>query len=64
MIFAIAFQWNWFWIVIITLNLFNVLFTNEVHFVENIKKSESPTMYWLLVTVWCFFTVIAIIPFL
>ncbi|WP_460219271.1 hypothetical protein [Psychroserpens sp. MEBiC05023] len=64
MALAIYFKWNWFWALFILLGLINVLFTEEIHFVENIKKRESPTLYWIMVGVWAFFSFANIIMYL
>lgn len=63
MLLAIKYDWNWFWALIILLGLINVLSTNEINFVENIKKEESPLMYWVVVAVWIFLTIITILPY-
>lgn len=64
MMFAIQYDWNWFWALIIFLGLINIFATNEIHFVETIKKKESPLMYWIVVLVWVFFTVLTILSYL
>jgi len=62
--FAIIYDWKWFWAILILLGLLNVFITKEIHFVESIKKSESPVMYWIMVAVWVFFSVISIMMYL
>ena len=57
--FAIKYDWNWFWALIIILGLVNVFVTNEIHFVETIKRKESPIMYWVMVIVGVFFSIIS-----
>lgn len=64
MAFALYFQWNWFWAILILLGLANVFATNEIHFVETIKRKESPILYWIVVAVWVFFTIIALLPYI
>lgn len=64
MTFAIIYEWNWFWALFILLGLINVLYTKEIHFVESIKKDESPMMYWIMVAVWSFFSLINIVMYL
>ena len=64
MAFAIYYKWNWFWALIIFLGLINVLFTKEIHFVESIKKNESPLLYWIMVGVWAFFSFANIMMYL
>ncbi|WP_353778132.1 hypothetical protein [Winogradskyella sp. 3972H.M.0a.05] len=64
MVFAIYFKWNWFWALLIFLGLVNVLATNEIHFVETIKRKESPAMYWVMVAVWTLITFATMLPYL
>ena len=62
--FAIYFKWNWFWALLIVLGLINVLATNEIHFVETIKRKEAPLMYWIMVSVWILLTLTTISTYL
>lgn len=46
MICAIIFNWTWVWSIFILMSLIYMFYSDEIHIVETIKKSESPGMYW------------------
>lgn len=52
LVFAVLFEWNWFWAVFITLGLINMIRSKKVHFVEEITKEESPKLYNTMIIIW------------
>lgn len=52
MIFAILFDWGWFWAFFIGIGLVHVIQSKEIHFVEAVKLEETPKLYWLMIVIW------------
>lgn len=46
MTLAIIYDWTWAWSLFVLLGLVYMFYSDEIHIVETIKKSESPSMYW------------------
>lgn len=46
MVCAIFFNWTWVWSIFILMSLIYMFYSDEIHIVETIRKSESPRMYW------------------
>ncbi len=64
MTLAIWFNWDWFWAVLIFLGLLNTLLTDEIHFVETIKKDQSPKFYWIVVVFMSSYSILLILQYL
>ncbi len=64
MIFAIYFDWSWFWALFILLGLIHVIRSGEIHFVEAVKKVETPRLYWSMIIIWCFLALYSILSYL
>lgn len=52
MVFAVYFNWNWFWALFIILGLIHVIRSEEIHFVEVVSKKETPKLYWIMIVIW------------
>lgn len=50
--FAIFFNWNWFWAVLLFLGLINIIVSKEIHFVEAVTLKDAPRLYWAMVIFW------------
>lgn len=64
MAFAIVFDWSWFWAIFIFIGLIHVLKSKEIHFVEAIKETETPKLYWAMVVIWSFLALYSILSYL
>ncbi len=63
MIFAILYEWGWFWIALILLGIIYALQTQKIHFVEEISKKETPILYWTLLMIWLGIAIYSIIEY-
>ena len=52
MVFAVYFNWNWFWALFIILGLIHFIRSEEIHFVEVVSKKETPKLYWIMIVIW------------
>ena len=52
MAFAIYFNWGWFWALFISLGLVHIIRSEEIHFVEAVKRKETPKLFWIMVAIW------------
>ena len=52
MLFAIFFDWEWFWAFFIFIGLIHIIRSGEIHFVELIAKKENPKLYWSMIILW------------
>lgn len=52
MLFAIFFDWGWFWAILIFMGLVHIIQSGEIHFVEFISKDEHPKLYWTMIGLW------------
>lgn len=50
-LFAIVYDVQWFWAVIIFIGLTHIIRSKSLHFVEVIKRAENPYLYWTMVGV-------------
>lgn len=64
MTMAIIFNWSWFWAIFILIGLIHVLKSKEIHFVEAIKKAETPKLYWTMVVIWTLLALYSILSYL
>ncbi|MDH7447560.1 hypothetical protein [Aquimarina sp. 2201CG14-23] len=64
MVFAIYFNWNWFWAVFILLGLLHVIRSEEIHFVEVVAKKETPHLYWIMIIIWSLLALYSILNYL
>ncbi|WP_339756622.1 hypothetical protein [uncultured Winogradskyella sp.] len=64
MAIAIYFNWDWFWAAFIMLGLIHVIRSGEIHFVEAIKRQETPKLYWFMVVVWSLLALYSILNYL
>lgn len=61
---AIYFNWSWFWAAFILLGLFHVIRSGEIHFVEAVKRKETPKLYWFMVSIWSFLALYSMLSYL
>ncbi len=54
LILAIVFQWWWFFTFLFILQIIFSLLAGQVDYVEEIKKSEHPFLFWLIIGIWLF----------
>lgn len=54
LILAIVFQWWWFFTVLFIFQIIFSLLTEKVEYVEEVKKSEHPFLFWLIILIWIF----------
>lgn len=52
MLLISLFSWNWAWGILITVWALSALVAGEIHFIESVKRQDSPILYWSLVIVW------------
>lgn len=64
MVFAIYFNWGWFWAVFIFLGLIDMIKSKTIHFVEEVRQDETPRLYWLMIIIWCLFGLYSILSYL
>lgn len=64
MIFAIYFNWGWFWAVFIFLGLVNTLKSKTIHFVEEVSQEEAPKLYWTMIVIWTLLGIYSILKYL
>jgi hypothetical protein len=66
MALAIVFDWSWswFWAVFILIGLIHVIKSKEIHFVEAIKRSETPKLYWTMVIIWSLLAMYSMLSYL
>jgi len=54
LILAIVMKWWWFFTLLFLLQIAFALLEGKVDYVEEVKKSEHPIIYWLVIGVWVF----------
>ncbi len=64
MALAIVFDWTWFWALFIFVGLIHVIKSKEIHFVEAVKKSETPKLYWLMIVIWSLLALYSMLNYL
>ena len=64
MAIAIYFNWRWFWAGFIMLGLMHVIKNGEILFVESIKRSETPTLFWVMIVIWSLLAIYSILNYL
>jgi energy-coupling factor transporter transmembrane protein EcfT len=64
LILAIYFDWSWFWAIFILIGLVHVIKSGEIHFVEAVKKKETPKLFWSMVVIWSFLAIYSILNYL
>ncbi|MCT4629448.1 hypothetical protein [Winogradskyella sp.] len=64
MAIAIYFNWGWFWAAFIMLGLIHVIRSGEIHFVEAVKRLETPRLYWFMVVIWSLLALYSILSYL
>ncbi len=64
MVFAIVFDWQWFWIALIVLGILHALQTKTIHFVEETSRKESPLHYWILIIIWVGIAIFAVYEYI
>lgn len=64
MAFAVYFDLSWFWALFILLGLIHVIRSGEIHFVEAVKKHETPRLYWAMIIIWSLLALYSILSYL
>lgn len=54
LILAIVLQWWWFFTLLFVIQIIFSIMAGKVEYVEEIKKSEHPVLYWLVIGIWIF----------
>ncbi len=54
LILAIVMQWWWFFTFLFILQIVFSLMEGKVEYVEEVKQSEDPLIFWLVIIVWTF----------
>jgi len=54
LVLAIVMKWWWFFTLLFLLQIVFALLEGKVEYVEEVKKSEHPIIYWLVIGVWIF----------
>lgn len=57
LIIAIVMDWWWFFTLLFIWQIIISIQTEKIEYVEEVKKSEHPTLYWIIVGVWVFLAV-------
>ena len=60
MLFAVVFEWNWFWGILLMFGLIHYIISEEIHFVEVITKKESPVLFYVILSFWSVLTIYSI----
>jgi len=64
LILAIYFDWNWFWAIFILLGLIHMIRSGEIHFVEAVKRKETPKLFLFMVIIWSLLALYSILNYL
>lgn len=57
---ALIFSWNWFWTLLIVMGIFEMLTSGSLHFVEEVNMWENPILYWIMVAILSFLSLVSI----
>lgn len=61
---ALILKWNWVWIALLLFGLIQVFNTNEIYFIEVVKKNETPILYYIMLVFWSILTFFSIYNYL
>lgn len=61
LILAIVLQWWWFFTLLFMLQIIFSLLSGRVEYVEEVKRSEHPVLFWLIMAIWTFLAVYSLI---
>ncbi|MGB1296318.1 MAG: hypothetical protein ACPG6V_12650 [Flavobacteriales bacterium] len=64
MMLAILFDWAWVWVLLVVFGLIKSVQSNEIHFIEVVKKVETPYLYYTLIGFWIVLSSITIWQYL
>lgn len=54
LIIAIVMQWWWFFTLLFIIQIFFSISTGSVEYVEEIKMTEHPKLFWIIIAIWTF----------
>lgn len=61
LVLAIIMQWWWFFTILFIIQIIFSLLNGQVEYVEEVKRSEHPGLYWLIISIWAFLAIYSLI---
>lgn len=54
LVIAIVMQWWWFFTFLFLIQIIFGILTGKIEYVEEVKKSEHPILFWFIIAIWTF----------
>ena len=64
LLFAVIFNWGWFWSLFVAIGLIHIIINGKIHFVEEVTKKDNPKLFWGMVVIWSFLALYSILSYL
>lgn len=64
LIIAIVMQWWWFFTILFIIQIIFAWIYGSIEYVEEVKRSENPILYWVIMGIWVFLAGYSVSPYI